>query len=231
MNKNLTLVATGLLLLLGVGWLAHVLSISSEGMIGDRFGYDPGTRFLPFAAGLVFVLALMVELWRQRAVIFKAAFPKPNRDVVSHIAALAAYAVFLHTAGFVLATSLFLMALIAINQRHGAGGFAIGQMMIWSGGVAVSTVALYSVLRGAVRLEYWAARAYGLPLLREPAVQTAVSSVLLALILAAAGWGLKRAEPRRLALAAQTSVGVTFALYVIFRQLFFVRLPAGLLFW
>jgi hypothetical protein len=152
--------------------------------------------------------------------------------VIANIIISAGLVVLFRPIGFALSSSLAMFALIGLNMR--VGETAVG----WVGGVAgsiatlVYTATLYSLLRGAVHLCFHFARDYQLPMLRDPTVQALIAGIIVTGVMLAVHRGLtaiNRSTP--LALAVQAASGATLFTYVIFRMLFLVQLPAGLLNW
>ncbi|MBR3372294.1 MAG: tripartite tricarboxylate transporter TctB family protein [Rhodobacteraceae bacterium] len=214
-------------------WLGYAWTLPSEGMIGDRFGYDPGSRFLPVAAGVVLAAALLgdvVRRWPARPVSGLAG-PVQTGPVLAHVAILILYLIAFRPLGFVLSTALVLFGLIALNQRHMGQPFRLWPFLGAVAAVVAGSVAVFSALRWVIRTCFALARTHGLPILREPAVQTGLATLIVVGTLGLMVWICRRWRHLPHVAAVQVAIGTTFAIYLMFRQLFLIQLPPGILNW
>lgn len=221
------------LFLFATGYCAFTLSLETERMIGDAFGYDPGSRVMPLLAALILAVTAAIEMARAR---HREAPPAGKGGEAKLVLANIALAVLLiaafRPAGFLPATCLVLYLLIALNLRSGGTPLTAGRILLGAVASLGCTVALYTVLRGVVRLCFLLARELPLALLREPVLQAVAVSLVVAVALVLA-WRLLSRLPRLSDMVPPvlTAVGGTLAIYVVFRLLFLVRLPQGLLTW
>ncbi len=99
-------------------------------------------------------------------------------------------------------------------------------------GTLAYLVLSYSCMRLCIRSLFRLARASALPWLREPAVQALAVALVMAIIVIVVGWGFKRWQVQQaIRIAVQSSIGTTLAVYIAFRLLFLVQLPAGVMNW
>lgn len=209
-------------------WLGYAWTLPSEGMIGDRFGYDPGSRFLPVAAGVVLAAALLGDLLRRCPA---RSVPVQTGPVVAHVVILIFYLIAYRPLGFVLSTALVLFGLIALNQRHLGQPFRLWHFLAAVAAVVAGAVALFSVIRWVIRTCLALARTHGLSVLREPAVQAGLAALIVVVALGLMIWICRRWRHLPHVAAVQVSIGTTFAIYLMFRQLFLIQLPPGVLNW
>lgn len=222
------------LLVFAAGYIAFVYSQPNQRMAGDSFGYDPGGQLMPLAAAAVLVATALWELmrnWSHRE-DRSGQETAPLWLLFTNLALIVAFIALFRPLGFILTTSLMLYVMIALNLRSAGQQLDVRQLVAGFAGCAAYAVALYSLIRGVVRLCFIGAREYGLVFLREPTVQAILIMAVLSLALLAAGVILPRLTRHKVLTAIlQSTVGITLAVYVIFRLLFLVQLPAGLLTW
>ncbi|WFE75797.1 tripartite tricarboxylate transporter TctB family protein [Roseinatronobacter sp. S2] len=209
-------------------WLGYAWSLPSEGMIGDRFGYDPGSRFLPVAAGIVLAAALLGDLLRRWPLM---PAPVQTGPVLAHVVALIVYLIAFRPLGFVLSTAFVLFGLIALNQRHMGQPFRLWPFVCAMAAVAVGSVAMFTAVRWVIRSCFALARTHDLPILREPAVQAGLATVAVVMAMGMMIWVCRRWRHLQYVAAVQVAIGTTFAIYLLFRQLFLIQLPPGILNW
>jgi len=218
--------------LFSIGYLAFILSLDSTVMIGDTYGYDPGGAVVPASAAVLLGLAALWQLVTQHPVANEDRTKAPVGLLLSNIAISAVFIAVFRYAGFLLSTGIALHLLIQLNLwtengrqdlKNGAAGLAITILYL---------TVMYAVLRGMIKMLFWLARNFDLPFFREPALQAGLGVLVLAGLIYIVGRLLARIyrTPGTVALI-QTSVGTSLAIYVIFRLLFLVQLPAGLLAW
>ena len=215
-----------------LGYIAFVISLGSSTMIGDVYSYDPGGQIVPLLAGIVLAAASL------RLVISERAAAKPESDqmgrhlVLANIGLSILFIALFRPLGFVISTGLMMFLLIYLNARAVETKVSARSAFWWLALTMVYLISLYSVSRGVVKSLFALARTYQSDLFREPFLQAiAVMAILIPLILVV-GLVLKRfSSSSPFTVIVQTSVATTMGIYVIFRQLFLVQLPAGVLSW
>lgn len=228
-------IAVPLALLLGSAcWIAFTLGLPEQRMIGDRHGYDPGSRLLPLIAGTVLALASAWELARAAR---SGAAPRERQEEIlpllaAHVLVLVLLVASFRTVGFVLACSTALFVLIVLNRRAAGSPASISAMLAAAVALLACVTAIDALLGGAASGMFRLARTFDMELLREPVVHATVMAAALALAVAAAGAALRRLIGRGdLVGTVQVAVVTTFVIHIVFRQVFMVRLPEGLLSW
>ncbi len=205
-------------------------------MIGDSFGYDPGGRLFPVLAGAVMFICSTSVLWqvlRSAPNISKAdKQPLMSPLVVSNIVAAFIFILSFRFLGYIIASGLFVCTLICLNQRQFDRTLSFWGAVRANATTLIGLLILYSIGRGIVKLCFSIARNYGQPAFREPIYQAA-----LVLIMTLLAFLLFRSLTRRFNMLTDqrttvlTSIGIVYGIYILFRQIFLVQLPNGLLFW
>ncbi len=219
-------------LLTSVAYIAFVFSLEEATMIGDNFAYDPGGRIVPLLAAMVLCAASLRLVVHERASAHEESDRATRYLVLANIGLSALFIVLFRPLGFVATTGLMMFWFIYLNLRATETGASMRTALPWLAVTMVYLVFLYSVSRGVVKGLFALARTYQQDLFREPFLQAiAVLAILIPLIVMV-GMGLRRLPCGRVfAIASQTTVGTTMAIYVVFRQLFLVQLPQGVLSW
>lgn len=230
---RLNSIMAGGFLVFAVGYLVSFIMMPTTDMIGDTRGYDPGGRVVPMAAsGCMALLSLWLFVRSLRPQSARPPESIPVGLLAANILISAAYIAFFRPAGYVVATCLTLYWLTILNLRSIEVKIGWGTALAWMGATLAYLLALYSLMRGVIRGMFWAARSYAVPAAREPALQALVAGVVLAVLFILAGKVLRRMAPvSEMATAVQSSIGTTLSIYIVFRLLFLVQLPSGLLTW
>ena len=212
-------------------YLGFMLSAESSHMVGDDFGYDPGSRALPLlAGGLLAVVSLRLFI-RERGAVADAPRQGRNLFVANVVLAVLFIAVF-RPLGFVLTTGLFMFALIALNYREAGDSLETARVAKWLAYSVGLLVLLFSIARGVVKACFALFHATQWESLRDPFVQASLEIAVVVPIFIAIGLVVRRRSGSSLYLTmSQTAVGTTMGVFILFRELFLVQLPKGVLFW
>ncbi len=221
--------------------ILHGFSLEQRRMIGDEEGHDPGTRALPLASGAVMLAAGLYQILRPRPA--KERPPAQAGGVrvlfLATLGASVAYILLLEWVGFVLLTTLFMYLLFVLNGRAAMGGaaFRISPALCGAGVAAMAAAVLYTAGRLVSRELFYLGRDAGIGFL-----SSRTGSVLFFILasgllffpsaMAAHRWGRKRSGTEDLVVnSVILSNGTTLFLFVVFRMMFRVTFPSGLLFW
>ena len=219
-------------LITSIAYIAFVFSLEESTMIGDNFSYDPGGRIVPLLAAIVLCVASLRLVVHERASVRGESDRATLHLVLANIGLSALFIVLFRPLGFVATTGLMMFWFIYLNLRMIETGASMRTALPWLAVTMIYLVFLYSVSRGVVKGLFALARTYQQDLFREPFVQAIAVLVILIPLIVVVGRGLKRLPSSRVyAIASQTTVGTTMAIYVVFRQLFLVQLPEGILSW
>ena len=218
-------------------YIAFALSVEQRRMIGDDRGWDPGSRALPLGAGAVMLAASLFLVVRERAPAGdRERLPTPSRRLIALAIVVSLLYVFAFRAvGFVLGTNLLLLTLITFNTE---GDVRIAFVPRFAAAVGVGTafvLVIYTLGRLITRSLFFTGRRMSSDLLQAPVFTAAVSLAAVAVVFLAIVLGVRRRLPvgpaRRLLDTMLTAAGTTELLYLVFRQVFLVRLAQGLVRW
>ncbi|MFB0508489.1 MAG: tripartite tricarboxylate transporter TctB family protein [Thermodesulfobacteriota bacterium] len=224
-------------ILISIFYLIFAFSLEERRMIGDERGWDPGSRALPIGTGVI-MLATSIYLTLRE----KPAAESPEkldegsaRLILLTIALTVFYILLFRTTGFILSTNALLFTLIYFNYRKGmewhmVPGFGLG-FVLSSGFVLL----IYSLGRFITRSLVLYGKRSDLELFSGKLFTSGVTVVILALIFLAtlfiSGKITRSAEGKYIRISALTAPAVTEILYLVFKQIFLVRLAKGLITW
>lgn len=218
--------------LFSISYLAFILSLGSTTMIGDNYNYDPGGSIVPVTATIILGLTALWLMITHRS--------QENGDktetsvglILCNITISIIFISIFRPVGFILSTGIVLYILILLNLWAEKREITKKSGVAWLSFTVVYLVVMYSVLRGLIKMSFWLARHYGWTIFREPAMQAGLVALTLALLVYLIGRMLKRVHRSSYIVAMiQTSVATTLSIYVVFRLMFLVQLPTGLLKW
>lgn len=227
-----TLMPAGFLLF-SLGYIAFALTMENARMIGDVRGYDPGGRFVPLlAAAAMAALSIALLVREVRAGAGKTTFAAPLRLTLSYLFLSVAYIALFRPLGYNFSTCLMVFWLTIINLRETRAGVSWPSACLWMIFTLAYLAGSYTLMRFLIRSMFRFARNNGPALMREPTVHAAVVTVALLIVFVVMGKALRRLAPSEdVAKAVQSSIGATLSIYITFRLLFLVQLPAGLMNW
>jgi hypothetical protein len=219
-------------------YLAFSFSLESRRMIGDEQGWDPGSRALPVAMGLL-MLTLSVYLafreGRRGAQTEASTAAGPRRLVFLTIGLSVLYIVSFVPLGFVLSTQVLMYTLVFFNEKQDVTAAALPSFAAGLFGGLAGVLVVYSAGRLVTRGLFFLGRARGLPLLANRSfaalIALAVTALMFFLLLLAIRPSRQSPAVRVPVRAALVAAGTTEILYLVFRQVFFVSLTRGVISW
>ena len=222
--------------LLGIGYLAFALKTEATRMIGDAFGYDPGGRLFLVLAGTVMLLCSAVLLLRQWSEPPKPA-PEDNAPVIStlvvgNIVVAVVFILGFRFLGYIVASALLVSTLICFNQRQLNNSPSLGGILVANIATLIGLIVIYTIGRRVVKLCFAFARNNDLPILREPIYQAGAVLFVTTGAFLCLCWVLHKISiDRQQRLAILISIGIVYGIYVLFRLVFLVQLPNGIISW
>ena len=206
-------------------------------MIGDQQGWDPGSRAIPIGTGFVMLIVSMYILLSGRKK--KDADEKQSSDAASRrlvflsIVVPVLYIFLFRLLGFIVMTIFLLFTLIYFSYKKDIKREYIPQYLAGFAVSAVSMIIIYSIGRYITRMLIRTGKSKGVGFLSNNLFTSAVVIVAVALIFYIVILIKKTAGEKRkdLFVSVLTSVGVTEILYIIFKQIFWVSLAKGIVFW
>ncbi len=222
---------------ISIFYLIFAFSLEQRRMIGDERGWDPGSRALPIGTGVI-MLATSIYLTLRE----KPAAERPEkleegsgRLIGLTIVLTILYILLFKTSGFILSTNALLFTLVYFNYRKGiewhmVPGFGLG-FVLSSGFVLM----IYSLGRFITRSLVLYGKRSDVELFTAKLFTSGVTLIVLALIFLAALLISRKitrsAEGKYIRISALTAPAVTEILYLVFKQIFLVRLARGLITW
>lgn len=218
--------------LFSISYLLFILSLGSTTMIGDNYNYDPGGSVIPITAAIILGLASICLMVTNRSQEDESKGDTPVVLVFCNIAISIIFIAIFRPVGFLLSTGIVLYILILLNLFAEDKEITKKSGILWLSLTVFYLVLMYTVLRGLIKTSFWLARHFEWIVFREPAVQAGLVAVVLSLLVYLIGRGLKRVfKSSDIVALIQTSVATTLSIYVVFRLMFLVQLPTGLLTW
>lgn len=219
-------------------YLAFGFSLEQRRMIGDEKGWDPGSRAMPIGTGFL-ILGLSVYLVLKEATSDKAEEKPLDAGAVKLIGLTLTLSVLyicsFRYVGFVLSTNLLLFTLIYFNYQKDITWRMIPRFL--TGAVASSgfLLLLYSLGRYITRSLLIMGKQSKIEMLTNRLAITGITFVVLAVIflviLGVVTKRLKTEHDQSLIPAIFVAVGGTEFLYLVFKQIFWVSLAKGVVFW
>ena len=224
-------------LIFSIFYIIFGFSIEQRRMIGDQQGWDPGSRAIPIGTGFVMLIVSMYILLSGRKK--KDADEKQSSDAASRrlvflsIVVPVLYIFLFRLLGFIVMTIFLLFTLIYFSYKKDIKREYIPQYLAGFAVSAVSMIIIYSIGRYITRMLIRTGKSKGVGFLSNNLFTSAVVIVAVALIFYIVILIKKTAGEKRkdLFVSVLTSVGVTEILYIIFKQIFWVSLAKGIVFW
>ncbi|NIS59676.1 MAG: hypothetical protein GTO13_02905 [Proteobacteria bacterium] len=224
-------------ILISIFYLIFAFSLEERRMIGDERGWDPGSRALPIGTGVIMLAtSIYLTLREKPAAVGPEKLDEGSaRLIVLTIALTVFYILLFRTTGFILSTNALLFTLIYFNYRKGmewhmVPGFGLG-FVLSSGFVLL----IYSLGRFITRSLVLYGKRSDLEVFSGKLFTSGVTMVILALIFLAtlfiSGKITRSAEGKYTRISVLTAPAVTEILYLVFKQIFLVRLAKGLITW
>ncbi len=212
-------------------YLGFMLTAESSRMVGDAFGYDPGSQALPALAGGILAVVSLYLFIRER----KASASEPwqsTKLLFANLGLAVLFIVLFRPLGFVLTTGLLMFALTVLNYREAGEALEPRRLVVWLAYSSGMLVVLFSIARGVVKICFALFRATHWEGFRDPFIQASVEIAVLVPVFVIVGLVVRRRVGSCTYLTmSQTSVGTTMSIFILFRELFLVQLPKGVLFW
>lgn len=230
-------------LIFSILYIIFGFSIEQRRMIGDKQGWDPGSRAIPIGIGSIMLIVSMYIILSGREKEDTAA-EKPHdiasrKLVILSIIVPILYIFLFRLLGFVVMTIFLLFTLIYFSYRKDIKWKSLPQYLF---GFIISTasiITIYSIGRYLTRMFIRTGKRSGIEFLSNnlftSASVIAVTTVIFFLAVLISNRvkpkGTTAGEPNHLFISILTSVGVTEFLYIIFKQIFWVSLAKGVIFW
>ncbi len=240
-------------LIFSVFYLVFAFSMEQRRMIGDQQGWDPGSRAIPLGTGFIMLaFSLYLTFSSRREKNEEDVLDRETRNlVILSILLPVLYITVFRYVGFIILTSAMLFTLIFFYYRKGiflsdAGRYLWGLILS-----VLLTLSVYTVGRLVTRFFVRYGKHVSSKLLSGRMFTSLVVLILLAVILAVVNMFYKMFYKRRkgrignvsrsntnresidstLFTAMITATAITEILYLVFKQIFWVSLARGVIFW
>lgn len=212
-------------------------SIEQRKMIGDEMGWDPGSRAMPIGIGFLMLGVSIYLFFKER----KSGEEEITLDsaskklIILTIMLSILYILFFRFVGFILSTNVLLFTLIYFYYKR---DIKWSMMRNFSIGLLASTgtmILFYSIGRFITHFLFLIGRRSNSEIFSGRLFMTGVTFLILLFIfftmLLLFRKAIKNENFRIPLLSGFVTMGVTEFIYIIFKQIFWVSLAKGLIFW
>lgn len=248
MRFNIRKIIPIIFFLFGIFYIIFSLSIIEKKMIGDVRDWDPGSRAMPLGVGIVIVLSSLYLYFKESKTMTLKNIKGERKEnnltnknstqklIFLTIILSVLYILVLRQIGFIICTVVILYMLIVIFSR---GDFQISFFLepilpglLFSIGYMVM---VYSIGRWITRSLFFLGRNSDIPILKSQLFITGFTFMGLILLFTFTFFIMKKIINQKIfyqvILPAFISVGITEILYIVFKQIFWVDLAKGIIFW
>jgi len=235
MHLNTETTVASLFLVISISYLIFAVAAPPTFMIGDTYNYDPGGRFFPLGSAIIMSLSSVYLLIKSFG---KDHQKKTDEDklfssvVLGNVLLSVGFILVFRHLGFILSSGFFICNLIMLNFREIGRQITWRHIIRWNGAVLAGLLVLYSIARGVIKICFWLARTYNIQEFREPVIQAAAVALVTGALFAGSAIVVRRANlEQQGTLVALVSIGTVFGIFVLFRLVFLVQLPSGIIKW
>lgn len=228
-------------------YLVFAFSMEQRRMIGDQQGWDPGSRAIPLGTGFIMLgFSIYLTFSSRRE---KEEEKSPDREtrnlVILSILLPVLYIVVFRYIGFILLTSVMLFTLVFFYYRKGIFFRDLGRYLLGLILTILLTLTVYTAGRFVTRFMIRYGKRVSSKLLAGRMFTSLVVLIILAAILLLVSLLYKRLWRERAGrrnsrqeeigskvfISVVTASAITEILYLVFRQIFWVSLARGIIFW
>jgi hypothetical protein len=207
-------------------------------MIGDERGWDPGSRAMPISTGFL-LLGLSIYLALKEGISIKdeekSLDPRSVKLISLTITLAIFYILCFRYVGFILSTNILLFTLIYFNYKQDITWRMLPKFLF---GIIVSSgfiLLLYSLGRYITRFLFLLGKRSNIHILTNRLFFTGITFILLTIIFLLTLFIFKSIFKKEHSIILFTSVyiatGMTEFLYLVFKQIFWVSLAKGVIYW
>ena len=227
--------------ILSVLYLIYVVSMGDSRMIGDEVGGDPGGMLLPLFLAIFMIAASLYLLFTDKLKEAPRKMGKPERCLfILTLMISIAYVLLIRIIGFIPCTCCLLFCLCFANSRGGLRREDLKTGGLWLLLSLVFQIIIYSIGRYITRSLLVASRVGAIPEWMgnvgfTSTVTTVVLTVICLVVIFASRKPMSAGKAGEVVhdawVSALVAVISTQLLYIVFRQLFYVELARGLIYW
>ena len=219
-------------------YIVFSFTVEERKMIGDVRGWDPGSRAMPIGIGFVMLAASVYLTYKERrspAQEEERQKPSIIKLVILTILLSTFYILCFRFLGFIISTHILLFTLIYFNYQQ---DIRWDMIPAFSLGLLISTcgmILFYSIGRYISRYLFLLGRKLDIPMLKGKIFTAGIPFVVLliifAILLLLLRKAIKKGKYHIPLVAGFTAIGATEFLFIVFKQIFWVSLVKGLIFW
>jgi len=237
MKKSTRIIIPIVFIFFSLLYIILSFSIEQRKMIGDEMGWDPGSRAMPLGIGFLMLGVSIYLFFKER----KSGEEEITLDsaskklIIFTIMLSILYILFFRFVGFILSTNVLLFALIYFYHKRDIKWNMIQNFSI---GLFLSVglmILFYSIGRFTTRFFFLIGRNSNIEIFSGRLFITGVTFLVLLFIfftiLLLFRKVIKNENFRIPLLSGFIAIGVTEFIYIIFKQIFWVSLAKGLIFW
>ncbi len=227
-----------LFVVVSILYIIFSFSLEQRRMIGDERGWDPGSRAMPLGIGFIMLGASIYLVLKEARTAGEGEEPLDSGSIklISLTIMLSVfYILFFRYVGFILSTNTLLFTLIYFNYRRDITWNVVPNFLP---GLVVSTgfiLLLYSIGRFATRFLFLTGKRSNIEILTNRLSTTGITFIVLTGIFLITLFLFKKflkTEQSKIFLnVVLIATGMTEFLYLIFKQIFWVSLAKGIIFW
>lgn len=222
-----------LFLLLGLALAAYIFRLDNTLMIGDSFGYDPGSKIIPAAAVLVFVVFATIDfIAENKTAHSETSKPIAWKTLVVYLGLMGGVILAFVEIGYILTAGTMIYLMLVVNSSNSSSTRSKSSLVAGIPILFAGLVATYTFVRKIIRSLFSYARELDMYVLREPFLQALVVLVALVGLFGIIHWGANKWQRNSQRYRfVMLSITTTMLIYVVFRLFFLVQLPPGWLNW
>ena len=237
MKKSTRIIIPIVFIFFSLLYIILSFSIEQRKMIGDEMGWDPGSRAMPIGIGFLMLGVSIYLFFKER----KSGEEEITLDsaskklIIITIMLSILYILFFRFVGFILSTNVLLFTLIYFYYKR---DIKWNMMRNFSIGLLASTgtmILFYSIGRFVTHFLFLIGGRSNFEIFSGRLFMTGVTFLVLLFIfftmLLLFRKAIKNENFRIPLLSGFITIGVTEFIYIIFKQIFWVSLAKGLIFW
>lgn len=225
-------------IIISILYIAFSLSIEQRRMIGDVGGWDPGSRAMPLGIGILMLLTSTYQFFKESipTTVQGAGLERSQRKLIIFVMITSFfYIIIFRLAGFIIATNVYLYSLIFFNHKKEIKCRFLPDYFIGLISIFIFGLIIYSIARYTIRFLFLVGKKNSIEVFTGrllPAFISIAITYCVILLLNIHVKKLIKSPNGKIILASVIFASiVTQTLYIIFRQIFWVNLVNGIVFW
>ena len=225
-------------ILISISYIVFSLSIEQRRMIGDIGGWDPGSRAMPLGIGILMLLTSAYLFFKESLLSTSKStkLDKSQRNLIIFVIIISLiYILIFRYIGFIIATNIYLYSLAFFNYKKEIKWRFIPDYLTGLLSITVFGLIIYSVSRYTIRFLFLMGKKNSIEVftgrLLPAFISIAIAYLLIFLVNLLAKKLIKYPDRKIILSSTIFAIIVTQTLYIIFKQIFWVNLVNGIVFW